>query len=76
MKAKAVLLNLAVAVIALIVLFPLVWMLSVSFMPTGEAATFPPPLVPSRFTLEHYRDLFFRPFGEGSNRWALAGDIA
>lgn len=23
--------------------------------------------------LEHYRDLFFRPFGEGSQRWALAG---
>lgn len=22
---------------------------------------------------EHYRDLFFRPFGEGSQRWALAG---
>jgi len=21
---------------------------------------------------EHYRDLFFRPFGEGSQRWALA----
>ena len=26
--------------------------------------------------LEHYRDLFFRPFGEGSNRWALACDFA
>lgn len=25
---------------------------------------------------EHYRDLFFRPFGEGSNRWALAGAAA
>ena len=35
MKAKAVLLNLAVAVIALVVLFPLVWMLSVSFMAAG-----------------------------------------
>ncbi|KQS55569.1 hypothetical protein ASG17_05710 [Brevundimonas sp. Leaf363] len=23
--------------------------------------------------LEHYRDLFVRPFGEGSQRWALAG---
>lgn len=25
---------------------------------------------------EHYRDLFFRPFGEGSNRWALAPGAA
>ena len=40
MKIRSILLNLAVALIALIVLFPLVWMASVSFMPTGEAATF------------------------------------
>lgn len=25
---------------------------------------------------EHYRDLFFRPFGEGSQRWALADATA
>lgn len=25
---------------------------------------------------EHYRDLFFRPFGEGSMRWALQPDAA
>lgn len=25
---------------------------------------------------EHYRDLFFRPFGEGSMRWALAPGAA
>ena len=25
---------------------------------------------------EHYRDIFIRPFGEGSQRWALAGDFA
>lgn len=25
---------------------------------------------------EQYRDMFVRPFGEGSQRWALAGDIA
>ena len=51
MNIRAILLNLAVAVIAVIVLFPLVWMVSVSFMATGEAATFPPPLVPSHWTL-------------------------
>lgn len=25
---------------------------------------------------ERYRDLFFKPFGEGSMRWALAPDMA
>ena len=25
---------------------------------------------------EQYRDWFVRPFGEGSQRWALAGDFA
>ena len=40
--------------------FPLLWMLSASLMPTGEAGTFPPPLLPSAPTLEHYRALFAR----------------
>ncbi|SPU55841.1 Uncharacterised protein [Brevundimonas vesicularis] len=26
-------------------------------------------------TFEYYRDWFVRPFGEGSQRWALAGDF-
>lgn len=58
MKSRDILLNLAVAFIGLLILFPLLWMLSVSFMSTGEAATFPPPLIPTRWTLDHYRDLF------------------
>ncbi|MDO9588778.1 MAG: carbohydrate ABC transporter permease, partial [Brevundimonas sp.] len=57
---KAILLNLAVAGIALVVLFPLAWMVSVSFMETGEAAVFPPPLLPQTWTLDHYRVLFVR----------------
>ena len=65
---KAVLLNLAVAFIALLVLFPLAWMVSVSFMSTGEAATFPPPLLPKTWTLEHYRDLFLTQ-GMGRYLW-------
>ncbi len=40
--------------------FPLLWMVSASLMPTGEAGTFPPPLLPSAPTLEHYRALFAR----------------
>src|SRR5439155_23190339 len=44
----------------LLTLSPLVWMVSASFMPTGEATAVPPRLLPSRFTLEHYRDLITR----------------
>ena len=68
LKPRVLLLNLAVALIGLIVLFPLLWMLSVSFMATGEAATFPPPLVPRAWTLEHYRDLFVDQ-GMGRYMW-------
>lgn len=39
---------------------PLLWMVSASVMPTGEATAFPPRLLPSRVTFEHYYDLFAR----------------
>jgi multiple sugar transport system permease protein len=41
-------------------LFPLLWMLSVSFMSGMEATRFPPPMWPDAPTLEHYRTLFAR----------------
>lgn len=44
----------------LLALAPLLWMLSASLMATGEATTFPPPLLPRRPTLAHYADLFGR----------------
>ena len=47
-----------VATVALVTLSPLLWMVSVSFMAPGEAASFPPPLLPSAPTLENYRMLF------------------
>ncbi|WGM30772.1 carbohydrate ABC transporter permease [Brevundimonas sp. NIBR11] len=68
MNPRILLLNVGVALIGLIVLFPLLWMLSVSFMATGEAAVFPPPLLPSAPTLEHYRDLFVNQ-GMGRYMW-------
>jgi multiple sugar transport system permease protein len=43
---------------AAVSLFPLLWMLSVSFMAPGEAGTFPPPLLPRHATLGNYRELF------------------
>ena len=45
---------------ALIALGPLLWMVSASLMPAGEANTFPPRLWPSHVTTEHYRALFTR----------------
>lgn len=41
-------------------LFPLLWMVSVSFMPGMDATRIPPPLLPSEPTLDHYRELFER----------------
>jgi multiple sugar transport system permease protein len=38
--------------------FPLLWMLAVSFMAPGEASHFPPPLLPKQPTLVNYRTLF------------------
>lgn len=45
---------------ALVTLVPLIWMVSASLMPAGEAATFPPRLLPRVVTFEHYRALFER----------------
>ena len=56
-RAEAVAVNGALALLAAATLFPLGWMLSVSFMAPGEAASFPPPLLPQRPTLQHYREI-------------------
>ena len=45
---------------AFLALVPMLWMVSASLMPPGEANTFPPRFFPSRPTLEHYRTLFTR----------------
>src|SRR5690606_1486741 len=52
--------NGALLVLALLSLAPLAWIFSVSFMPRGEAAQFPPPLLPSAPTFDNYRELFAR----------------
>ncbi len=51
---------------AALALFPLLWMLSVSFMAPGEASAFPPPLLPRAPTLANYQELFAR---EGMGRY-------
>lgn len=50
--------------VALLVLMPLLWMVSVSLMHPGAAAQFPPPLLPADPTLDNYRTLF-RDYGIG-----------
>jgi multiple sugar transport system permease protein len=57
---KSLAVNGTLTLLALLTAFPLLWMLSASLMPAGEAMTLPARLVPSRPTLEHYETLFTR----------------
>ena len=45
---------------AVAALTPMVWMVSASLMPTGDASTYPPRLFPRTVTFAHYADLFTR----------------
>jgi multiple sugar transport system permease protein len=47
-----------IVLLAAFALFPLLWMVSVSFMSPGEASRFPPPLLPEAPSLSAYRALF------------------
>jgi len=57
-RASTIVVNLLLVAGALVTAFPLLWMLSVSFMPNGVANAYPPPLLPAHPTLENYRQLF------------------
>ena len=57
-RLAAPLVNGVLLTISILTVLPLVWMLSVSLMAPGEASRFPPPLWPSRATLQNYRELF------------------
>jgi multiple sugar transport system permease protein len=59
-RTEAWLVNGALVGAALVAVFPLVWMISVSLMAPGEASTSPPPLVPASPSLASYRELFAR----------------
>jgi multiple sugar transport system permease protein len=52
--------NAALALAAAFALFPLLWMVSVSFMQPGAASSYPPPILPADPTLGNYRELFER----------------
>jgi multiple sugar transport system permease protein len=53
-------LHLTLGTAALLTALPLLWMVSASLMPAGEASSVPPHLLPSTVTLAHYRALFAR----------------
>jgi len=57
---KSLLLNTVLVCVAVMTVSPLLWMVSASFMRTGEASAFPPPVIPSSPTLEQYASLFTR----------------
>ena len=58
--AAGVPLHAAVIALAALTLTPLVWMVSASLMPSGEATTMPPPFLPRHVTFAHYLELFTR----------------
>jgi len=57
---KVFLVNALLVITAVLTVLPLLWMISASFMPTGEATIFPPRFLPSRATITHYHELFTR----------------
>ena len=59
-RVATLLVNGALALMALLTALPLLWMISASLMPAGEAMNLPARLLPSRPTLEHYVVLFER----------------
>jgi multiple sugar transport system permease protein len=59
-RVATVLVHLALIAGAALALGPMLWMVSASLMPTGEANSFPPRFLPSQVTFEHYRSLFTR----------------
>ncbi len=57
---SSLLVHAALVLGAAVTLAPLLWMVSASFMPEGEANSVIPRLLPSRPTLQHYYALFLR----------------
>lgn len=57
-RAGAIALNMVVAVIGILVAYPLLWMVSASFKDTSEIFQFPPTLIPTDITFANYARLF------------------
>jgi multiple sugar transport system permease protein len=59
-RVRVMILHLALLAGGVLTLTPLLWMVGASFMPSGEANSYPPRFLPSDFTPEHYVTLFTR----------------
>ena len=57
-RLPALVVNALLVVMGLLTATPLLWMISASFMPSGQANELPPRLLPSPPTLAHYTTLF------------------
>jgi len=68
--------NGALLLLAFVSLAPLAWMVSVSFMPSGQASQFPPPLLPAQLTTGNYRALFARTGMAGNFLNSLGMSVA
>lgn len=65
------------AIFALMIVFPFIWMLFTSLKPEAEIAVFPPELLPRTWTLENYENVWTRiPFARlFLNSIAFAGGV-
>jgi multiple sugar transport system permease protein len=59
-RLQTALIHAALLLVAVVTVYPLLWMVTASFMPAGEAQSLPPRFWPSRVTFEHYAALFER----------------
>ncbi len=59
-RIRAIVANGLVALLTAVTLIPLVWMVTVSFMPRGASSHFPPPFWPERWSDENYYELLVR----------------
>ncbi|HEU0013870.1 MAG TPA: carbohydrate ABC transporter permease [Longimicrobium sp.] len=59
-RAVKALLYAQLAIGAVLAMVPMLWMVSASLMPAGQASTYPPRLFPKGITFEHYVALFTR----------------
>lgn len=59
-RAAKVLLYVQLTLGAVLAVIPMLWMVSASLMPAGQASSYPPRLLPDGVTFEHYVALFTR----------------
>jgi multiple sugar transport system permease protein len=58
--AQKIIIHVILIIAAILTLAPILWMVSVSFMPTGDASVYPPPFFPKNVTFTQYESLFSR----------------